>query len=208
MMNLPYQIENNIRYYNFIQSCKYLQFIGKEKYGPKFKISPSDKEVLYKLLIYVIRDEENCIKHGIDLNKGILLNGPVGCGKTSLMTLLKYFTYPKDNYLIKSSRDIAIEFNDEGYPIIQKYGKSSKIWCFDDLGIENNIKHFGNECNTIAEVLLQRYDLLTSQGIVTHATTNLNAEELERLYGNRIRSRLRGMFNLIAFPQTSKDKRK
>lgn len=208
MIQLPYKIENNIRHYNFLHSCLYLQDLGKNKYGPKFKISPTDKEVLYKLLVYAIRDEENCFKNGIDLNKGILLNGPVGCGKTSLITLLKQFTSPKDNYLIKSSRDIAIEFNDSGYSVIQKYGRSPKIWCFDDLGIENNIKHFGNECNTIAEVLLQRYDLLTSQGIVTHATTNLNAEELERLYGNRIRSRLRGMFNLIAFGQDSKDKRK
>ena len=37
--------------------------------------------------------------------------------------------------------------------------------------------------------------------------TNLNAEELEARYGGRVRSRLREMFNLIGFDESSKDKR-
>ena len=40
-----------------------------------------------------------------------------------------------------------------------------------------------------------------------HITTNLNAVELEKRYGNRVRSRLRAMFNLIGFDEDSKDKR-
>jgi hypothetical protein len=43
--------------------------------------------------------------------------------------------------------------------------------------------------------------------IKTHATTNLNAQELEDLYGNRVRSRMRQLFNLIAFDEKSTDKR-
>lgn len=77
--------------------------------------------------------------------------------------------------------------------------KSNKIYCFDALGIEYNI---------IAEVILWQYDLRISKGIVTHATTNLNAEELEKLYGNSVRSRLRSMFNLVAFSKDVGDKRK
>lgn len=76
-----------------------------------------------------------------------------------------------------------------------------------DLGIEQNMKHFGNESNVMAEILLSRYDLLRSAGIITHTTTNLNANELEKLYGNRVRSRLREMFNLITFPENAKDLR-
>jgi DNA replication protein DnaC len=124
------------------------------------------------------------------------------------MTLLKQFMYLEMNYLIKSTRDISAEYNIDGYSTILKYGKSTKIYCFDDLGVEQNVKHFGNECNTIGEILLHRYELLQSQNIVTHATTNLNANELEKIYGNRVRSRLRSMFNLIDFPQTTQDKRK
>ncbi len=59
----------------------------------------------------------------------------------------------------------------------------------------------------MAEVLLSRYDLFVSQHMITHLTTNLAASELEELYGDRVRSRLREMFNLIAFDKNSKDKR-
>ncbi|HCY81161.1 MAG TPA: ATPase, partial [Xanthomarina gelatinilytica] len=41
----------------------------------------------------------------------------------------------------------------------------------------------------------------------THLTTNLNALEIEDRYGERVRSRLREMVNVIAFPSSSPDKR-
>jgi DNA replication protein DnaC len=203
-----YTVENGVRIYDFRKTFIYLNAYGKYKLGESFNLKNEDAFIIYKLVIYSIRDQENCDKLGIDLNKGILLNGPVGCGKTSLMTLLKQFMYLDMNYLIKSTRDISAEYNIEGYSTILKYGKSTKIYCLDDLGVEQNVKHFGNECNTIAEILLHRYELLQSQNIVTHATTNLNANELEKIYGNRVRSRLRSMFNLIDFPNTTNDKRK
>ena len=77
-----------------------------------------------------------------------------------------------------------------------------------EIEIETAVKHFGNECNTVAEILLHRYELQINQGVITHATTNLNAGELEKMYGSRVRSRLRSMFNLIAFEKDSVDKRK
>ncbi len=203
----PYEVVNGMRHYNFKNSCLYLQYLGKQYYGPKFRLHNEDKEIIYKLMIYAIRDEENCQKHGIDLSKGILLLGPVGCGKTSLFTLLRHFHYRPHLYQIKSTREIAAAFQKNGHETILKYGKLHKALCLDDLGVERNMKHFGNECNTIAEILLYRYDLFQHEGVLTHATTNLNANQLEELYGNRVRSRLRSMFNLIAFSEGSQDKR-
>ena len=60
----------------------------------------------------------------------------------------------------------------------------------------------------MGEILLSRYDLFQKNKIKTHATTNLNAQELEDRYGNRVRSRMRQLFNLIAFDKESIDKRK
>jgi DNA replication protein DnaC len=59
----------------------------------------------------------------------------------------------------------------------------------------------------MAEILLARSDLFVSKRMMTHITTNLSASELESIYGNRIRSRMREMFNLVAFDRESKDKR-
>lgn len=142
-----------------------------------------------------------------------MLTGPIGCGKTTLMNLLRYLCQPNNKYLIKSARDITFEFIQDGYEVIHRYSRGKiyssefKNYCFDDLGTEKNMKHFGNECNVLAEILLSRYDHYITGKLSTHITTNLSATELEDSYGNRLRSRLREMVNLIAFDQKAKDKR-
>lgn len=208
MLEKCYKIENNERLFDFKTCLHYLDHLGKKKYGSSFKVDLSDKVTLLKLISYSVGATDVCSDHIIDLKKGILLLGPVGCGKTTIMNLLNAFVYPHQKYIVKSTRDITTEFNRDGYQAIHKYGRQQKAICLDDLGVEQNVKHFGNECNTIGEILLHRYDMHVNYGIITHATTNLNAEELEKLYGNRVRSRLRSMFNLISFPVSAKDKRK
>tara|TARA_R110001592_G_scaffold366_8_gene2093 strand:+ start:366 stop:581 length:216 start_codon:yes stop_codon:yes gene_type:complete len=60
----------------------------------------------------------------------------------------------------------------------------------------------------MGEVLLSRYELFLKTNIKTHATTNLSAQELEDVYGNRVPSRMRQLFNLVAFDVNANDKRK
>jgi energy-coupling factor transporter ATP-binding protein EcfA2 len=207
-MKPVYTIENNMRIYDFKACLEYLQANGKQKYGDHFKIQKEDFVLIRKLICYAIRDEEACQKYEIDFHKGILLLGPVGCGKTSLMTLIRDFFPTSFRPILKSTRQVSYEFIKEGYEIIDQYGKSEKVFCFDDLGVESSLKHYGNECNTMGEILLSRYDQFIQFGTITHVTTNLNSVELEKMYGVRVRSRLREMFNLITFPKETQDKRK
>ena len=133
------------------------------------------------------------------------------------MNLMRYISAAFTHHIMISCRDVSFQFIREGYSVIQKYStesfrfrgslKEPKIYCFDDLGVENNLKYYGNECNVMAEILLSRYDLFISQDMRTHITTNLNSTEIETIYGNRVRSRMRKMFNLISFESTI-DKRK
>lgn len=191
----------------------WLENKGVEIFGTHFKIIEEDHPIIYKLIAYFLKDEQACFQLGINLNKGILISGPVGCGKTSLMTLMKQLTPTEYKFIIKPCRDISFEFIKEGYEVIHRYSKGKlhqldpKIYCFDDLGLENNLKYYGNECNVMAEILLSRYDLFISRRIQTHITTNLSASEIETLYGNRVRSRMRELFNLIAYDNNTKDKR-
>lgn len=190
---------------------------GKETYGDKFKIHEEDHEIIYKLIIYFLQHEQEAKRLNIDLHKGILLTGPVGCGKTSLMNLMRLIPSIEKQYIIKPCRDISFEFIKEGYEIIDRYSKLSfrqgrekqepKAYCFDDLGAEQSLKYYGNECNIMAEILLSRYDLFISSHMITHATTNLSANEIASFYGDRVRSRMREMLNLVPFTGNTSDKR-
>lgn len=200
--------------YNYPEIINWLQTKGIELYGNHFKIVETDYPIVYKLIAYFLKDEQVCDQFKIDLQKGIILTGPIGCGKTTLMNLMKQLAQPNNKFSVKPCREISFEFIQEGYPIIHKYsiGKlyhsEPRTYCFDDLGTENNLKYFGNECNVMAEILLSRYDLFISKKLQTHITTNLSASEIEKQYGNRVRSRLRELCNLIAFDNTINDKRK
>ena len=200
------ELKDNCIQYDFKSILIYLDAKGKLLFGKNFKIYEEDEVVLYKLCIYFIRDFEACTKLNIDPNKGILLSGPVGCGKTSLMKLLRHIVPHQKSYELIPARNITFAFNNIGYKTIQEYGNSN-FYCFDDLGVETTGRHFGKDCNVMGEILLSRYDLFLQRKIRTHATTNLNAQELEGRYGNRVRSRMRQLFNLIAFDKESKDKR-
>ncbi|WP_298117536.1 ATPase [Flavobacterium sp.] len=199
--------------YSYDEVITWLENKGVELYGNHFKIIETDYPIVYKLIAYFLKDEPTCFQYGINLNKGILLTGPIGCGKTSLMNLMKYLTATEHKFFVKPCRDISFEFIQDGYQIIHKYsiGKlyqsEPRTYCFDDLGTENNLKYFGNECNVMAEILLSRYDLFISKKLQTHITTNLSATEIEKHYGNRVRSRLRQMVNLIAYDKSTPDKR-
>ncbi|WP_207536164.1 hypothetical protein [Desertivirga arenae] len=128
------------------------------------------------------------------------------------MTVIRCLQYPGHHYQLVSAREVCMQFMSQGAPVVQHYSSSGEripqVFCFDDLGSEPNMKYFGNEVNVMAEIMLSRYDLLIHQRIPTHVTTNLSATELEQAYGNRIRSRFREMFNLIAWNPEAKDKRK
>ncbi|WP_291149722.1 AAA family ATPase [Flavobacterium sp. UBA7680] len=199
--------------YNYPEILAWLEQRGKKDYGEKFHFGEQDITNITKLVAYFLNDGITSEQFGIDLTKGILLSGPVGCGKTTLMTLMKYVTKPNNKFYLKTCRDISFEFIKEGYEIIHRYSRGSysqteyKNYCFDDLGVEQNLKYFGNECNVMAEIILSRYDLFVSKKIQTHITSNLSASEIEVAYGNRVRSRLRGMLNLIAFDKNTRDKR-
>ncbi|WP_310377994.1 AAA family ATPase [Flavobacterium sp.] len=199
--------------YNYPEMLSWLEQKGKLQFGEKFHFREADIINIQKLICYFLKDEVMAVNFNLDLSKGILLSGPVGCGKTTLMTLMKNAAKQNNNFIIKTCRDISFEFIKEGYQTIQKYSNGSnshseyRNYCFDDLGVETNLKYYGNECNVMAEIILSRYDIFISKQVITHITSNLSATEIESAYGNRVRSRLREMLNLIAFDKDVEDKR-
>ena len=197
----------------YSQLLLYLQQEGKQKFGPQFYFRKTDIPLILQLMYYFLNDEEKAKQHKIDLTKGIMLSGPIGCGKTTLLRLMKLIAVEEKKFFFFTCREISFEFIKEGYDVIHRYSKgvpgkhTQKHIGFDDLGTEKNLKYFGNEANVMAEIILTRYDMYHDNKFLTHITTNLSATELEDYYGNRVRSRLRNMCNLIFFDKEAVDKR-
>ena len=212
---MPDQVKTIRSHFNYPTIWNFINQKGKELYGENFQLIPQDTEIILKLIVWFVQDKDQFQNLQVDLNKGILLVGPIGCGKTSLINICRFLLPSENRHSIKSCRDIGYEYAKEGYEAIHRYTKGSfspykgepKTWCFDDLGLESKMQFYGNECSVMAEILLSRYDFFHSFGMKTHITTNLNSDEIEKRYGLRLRSRMREVFNLISFPPSSPDKR-
>ncbi len=140
-------------------------------------------------------------------DKGVFLYGTFGTGKTSIMKAFNLMTNTK-KFKMKSSKDIAKAYaGDEsmgetgGYAAIRRYTDLRtrngvlEGWMFDDLGAEQNMKHYGHEENVMADIIISLYDKGYKGNV--HATSNLDPSELEQKYGKRAASRMQEMFNFI-----------
>lgn len=205
-------------------SRDYVHAIAKEKVYPMFTaqqlkdtilsngyhVTGHNLPILDQLCFYFTDDP----KFMGSLNKGIYLIGPVGCGKTYLMNLFR--ANQKQSYGIKACREISYEFGQYGFDILLKYGKINHLsengfghttygLCLDDLGTDDYRKFFGNKVNPLQEIIQQRYD----HGLFkeTHITTNISDKQAIDIYGARVNSRRKEMFNVIPFNLEAPDMR-
>ncbi len=182
--------------------------------GKPFIVDEENRQTINQLIYYFIGDE----RFQGDLSKGIMLCGNVGSGKTLLFKIFQELGFKQ--ILMKTCRDIARDFALEGHKGINRYGKDSfekknqltikKNYCFVDLGSEYNQKFFGNECNVMAELIQDRYEMFKSMKLTTYFTTNLTKSEIEQKYGDRVESRIAEMCNYVVMGDgpTSTDRRK
>ena len=187
--------------------------------GNSFQLTKAEEE-FYTILCHYFSNSPEFSKLGEDfnLNKGIIVFGGVGRGKTTAMKLFGGNT--KQSYIIKPCDAIAREYTSEGPAIIDKYSEmqenrnkaftfnhASLGICFDDLGTEEDKSHYGNKVNVMQEILLAIHQKQFVSGYKYHITTNMSSDQIEARYGLRVRSRIREMFNVLYYPDGA-DRRK
>lgn len=209
-----------------------MQMRAKKIFEDEFVIDDENTFTFELLCRYFGNDPEfvsMCMSIGIEnasLDKGILLCGIFGTGKTWMMKL--FTKNQRQCFEIVDTRELANRYkrlesmNDKsisGDQIFIEYGSQKKNavedpsvfyqpylgLCFDDLGNEDVKNSYGNKRNLIAELIEMRY-AEKSYGVSFHATTNLTAEQIEQYYGGRVKSRMRQIFNFIELP--GNDRRK
>ncbi len=203
-----YQLPNAEQLFNQFKANA-TQIIKRE-----FEIDVFNQAMIKRLCLYFSADPK-AEKYGISLHKGLILAGGTGSGKTTIMKAFR--SNPMQSFKLINCRTVGYNFSVNGFEELRTYsqpetipinqfGQSDLGICFDDLGTDEERKHYGDKINALTEVLLNRYD--TIPFTKTHITTNLNADMIEDIYGSRIRSRLREMFNLINFGNNTPDRRK
>lgn len=197
-INQTYELKNGNRYYNYIKCMQYLQQQGIILYGNNYRIHPSQRQQVYRLLVYATANKEECELYGIDLQKGLLITGPENSGKTSLMHLLKPFFKANRQYIIRSSREVAACYNIFGETTLEKYHLKNTDYCFDDLGLEP-VAGYTSGNREIAKELIQ---LRRENSATTHIITRMNADALYKRYGNHFCNLLYQNFNVVVLTRS------
>lgn len=197
--------------------------MSKNALGKYFDIDKDNEAQVNALCIY-FSGYHKALEYGIDPQKGILLMGGLGVGKSHLMSFFMH--NQMSSYVMVSCPTIQnkwsttdmkqdsppdwIEYYSGTVPAAinaNPYGHQKLGICFDDLGREEiPAKRFGEQKNLLAEILMNRYDRKLYYKL-THITTNLNGDQILEKYGDRLNDRLNEMFNVITFDENAKSRR-
>lgn len=146
----------------------------------------------------------------LDPNKGLLLWGEIGTGKTTLikglqkyMATINQLAYGYNNRSIcieiKSAAEISLRYAADGMKALERWTNREQAGhlAIDEIGREEISTHFGTTCNTIQTLLQLRYE--QRHTILTHGTTNLDmsTDQFSNRYGSYIYDRVKEMFNVI-----------
>lgn len=165
---------------------------------------------IYQQLAAYFSGDYTLFGQKINPNKGLLIFGGFGVGKSLMMRLFR--ENASQSFRIISSREIASQYRETGSYAKYKqcfrnqysqhyFGQRTIGLCIDDAGAETIASHYASTVNVIAEILQDRYDKPELRGAMTHIVTNATLEELKEAYGPRVHNRLKQLFNVVAFDE-------
>lgn len=194
----------NIEYSQFVDlmSKSANMILQKRNESRLFEIDENVDEVLKYLFNWLICD------NSVNYNRGILISGSYGCGKTLILTAFYqvFLQIAKKTGLLTlpnyfRSNQIIEYINVNGHnDVITKFPLF-----IDELGREQlQQKNYGNIETPVIEMFLQRWE----NGTLTFATSNIKLSTLasDEKYGKMVGDRLPMIFNYIEMKGNSKRK--
>jgi DNA replication protein DnaC len=155
-------------------------------------IEDSNQQKYFKALSYFLSGDP-LLEHelGYSSKKGLMILGESGLGKTETLKAVK--ANPLKTLRMVSMIEVAAHVRETGSCDLPL----DRIIVLDDVGCEPvPIKYYGTDIRWFADFIEQRY---ISQETFSNLiiTTNYGGDQIQELYGYRVRSRLREMFNVI-----------
>ena len=166
-----------------------------------FMVDSNNHHTIEQLWLYMSYNNA----FGGDLNKGLMLQGSIGVGKSLLMESFVYMQNrlahrvktPNGERFKGAQFLYATEIADKIKSAEGGVRSLTKLTiAIDDIGREpKSVMYFGNITNPIAELIAARAD----SAVITHGTTNYNLATLssDGFYGPMVGDRIRSMFNFI-----------
>lgn len=178
-----------------------------QKNERKELILTDENKPIYRLIAEYFAKHKDFEKTGLteniaSLDKGLLIIGGVGCGKTSMLRAFyeigreiydKYrdtfmlFRMISCNSLVREYENLEQQERDFFF---KKYINGTMY--FDDFGTEPEASNFGKR-NLMKDILEERY----LKEKKCYLTTNLTLNQIEEKYGFRVYDRIKEAFNVI-----------
>jgi hypothetical protein len=210
-------VQRQVRSYNLAEEISIIEKIGKAK-GSEFVIDNDNRFLFENIVKWANGDSFMCINPETkktvegDTTKGLFIAGNTGSGKTWAMEILSLYCGFRE-FVFKSHGNLKrLVFQnirtDKVCEIYSETGLYSEFVeketiCFQDLTDEPSESLFmGNREQVVRRILSSRGD---KTGLITHFTSNVPLMGLEKIYGDRVVSRMRKMCNY--YELKSRDRR-
>ncbi len=150
----------------------------------------------------------NNYKSEFNTDKGVMLIGGYGCGKTTIFDIFKkcfmHIGRHDNNYKVTSVEQILEDYkatnslNKWTFQTVEQYQKQVPKPCHlvvNEFGVKKNIKYYGVDVNEImSEFWKIRYEIFQQFGKKTHGTTNYKPNEVYET--ELIKDRFKQLFNM------------
>lgn len=178
-------------------SAKYMlqlmKWSSKNELGKDFIINQDNTPLIKTLCFFLSNDERFEKELGYSFQKGLLIRGVAGIGKTHLVQCVS--KNELNPVSIISMLEISDQVKSEGEYIVEL--GDCKILYLDDVGTEEpTVNHYGTKINWFKSFIEMHYlkNRIYSKLLIS---TNNSFSEIEEKYGFRVRSRIKDMFNII-----------
>lgn len=164
-------------------------------FNPKISLLEGMRAVMHHDVVWLNGYDEIVDWLNDNYNKGLLLIGPTGVGKTEIcMKVIPLIFWAVLKRIISrfSATDLS---NPKNY----KEAMTNTLLVVDDVGTETIYNNYGTQHIVFSEIV----DRIEKDGVLLIANTNLNDIELQNKYGIRTMDRIRGNMRIVIICEDS-----